>query len=181
MFEIELSLVKSRVDKWVQIYFLLNVCLLVHLWSTYIASPYFICLLIHKEVIAVPTTQLYLEVNFLGCLCKKYICILFSSSLVPNDTMTLSGRLSVLQFSHDNMSPKLALKRYENWKGFKMTTDTMLKGNKIPSYFITYLHFISALLSFWFPKTEFSVPYLHAALVYLCNPSKYKAGFKHVT
>lgn len=108
--------------------------------------------------------------------CAKYIYILFSSSLVPNDTMTLSGRLSVLQFSHDNMSPKLALKRYENWKGFKMTTDTMLKGNKIPSYFITYLPFISALLSFWFPKTEFSVPYLHAALVYLCNPSKYKAG-----
>ena len=77
MFEIELSLVKSRVDKWVQIYFLLNVCLLVRLWSTYIASPYFICLLIHKEVITVPTTQLYLEVNVLGCLCKIYIYIIF--------------------------------------------------------------------------------------------------------
>lgn len=154
----------------IQIYFLLNSCLLVHLWSSYIASPYFICLLIHKEVITVPIPQLYLEVNFLV---QKNKRLLFPSPLVPNCTMTIFGKLAILQFSHDNMSPKLALKSYENWKGFKMTTHTMLTWNIILSYFITYLPFISALLSFQSPKIGFSVSYLHVALVILCNPPKY--------
>lgn len=161
----------------VQIYFLLNDCILVHFWSTCIVSPYFISLLIHKQAITPPIPQLYLEVNFLWCLYKKNI-LWFLSSLVPKYTMTLSGMLSALQFSHDNMPPKLALERDENWKGLKITTHTLLTWNTISSSFITYLPFISALLSFFSLKTGFSVSYIHASLVILCNLPKYKAGCK---
>lgn len=134
----------------VQIYFLFNACLLAHLWSTYIASPYFFSLLIHKKSITVPIPQLYLEVNFLGCLYqKKKKGIIISISLVPNYTMTLAGMLSTLQFSHGNMSPKLVLERDENWKGLKIIKHAMLAWNIILSYFITcYLFSRSCYLSF---------------------------------
>lgn len=160
-----------------QIYFLLKACLLVRLWSSHIASTHFVSLPIHKEVITVLIPQLYLEVYFRGFLCQKKK---IPSSLVSNYTMTLSGMLSILQFIHENMSPKFVLERNENWKRFKITTHTMLIWNTISSYFIAYLPFISALLSFLSPKTGFSVSYLYDAVGILFNLPKYKADCKFV-
>lgn len=143
-----------------QIYYLLIACLLVHLWSIYIASPHFIRSLINKEAIAVPIPQLYYEVNLLGCLCQKKKKVLwFPSSLVSNYTMTLSGMLSTLQFSHYNMSPKLALERHENWKEFKNhnTCHVHMKHNFIIFYTLP-IFYLSLIICSTPQKLDFLYP-----------------------